>query len=301
MTYNHESFIRDALHGFLIQRTTFPFRVVVHDDASTDRTTEIIKDFEVRYPAIIRGVYQTENLYSRGLRARPFVEPLLLGKYIALCEGDDYWLDERKLQIQVEFLEKNTDCVLTYHGFLNVDHESASVVGVGNGPRTVTRVYRNLPINMGSMEYAGKRVINGDRVSLFILKGIGKVQHISSIEPAVYRHHGKGIWSKRASIERAIEALRTRLYLELHLAHTKQEKAWLREDIAFRLKSLRAHPEYSNFNFADELGDPFEALWVRYSRYYPRRKLLLGRFKRVVRTAINRLKMADGSTRSEQN
>ena len=107
ITYNHVSFIRDALHGFLIQRTDFPFRIVVHDDASTDGTQEIIKQYSEKYPHVIRAVLQETNLFSRGLKRGPYVHPLVAGEYIAPCEGDDYWIDRHKLQRQVNFLSAN--------------------------------------------------------------------------------------------------------------------------------------------------------------------------------------------------
>ena len=114
-TYNHELYISQCLDGFLLQKTTFSFEVLVHDDASTDNTPNIIRNFEDKYPEIIKPIYQKENQYSKGediffkyqcARAQ--------GKYIAICEGDDYWLDPLKLQKQVDFLEQNTDYGMIY-------------------------------------------------------------------------------------------------------------------------------------------------------------------------------------------
>ncbi len=115
-TYNHQKYIRDAIESFLMQKTTFPFEILIHDDASTDGTADIIREYEVKYPDIIKPIYQTENQYSRGINPYlAFVYPRAQGKYIALCEGDDYWIDPLKLQKQVDFLEVNPDCSLCFH------------------------------------------------------------------------------------------------------------------------------------------------------------------------------------------
>jgi len=115
-TYNHESFIREALESFLGQETTFPVEILVHDDASTDDTAEIIKEYELKYPGLVLPVYQKENQYSKGVKlTQNFQYPRARGKYIALCEGDDYWTDPLKLQKQVEFLEANEEYVMCFH------------------------------------------------------------------------------------------------------------------------------------------------------------------------------------------
>lgn len=117
ITYNHENYIRDCIEGFLMQKTSFPFEVIIHDDASTDNTAQIIKEYADQNPGLFVTILQTENQWSKGggsIFAR-FVFPRARGKYIALCEGDDYWTDPLKLQKQVDFLEKNPDCSLCFH------------------------------------------------------------------------------------------------------------------------------------------------------------------------------------------
>ena len=115
MTYNHEKYIRKALEGFISQKAEFRFEVLVHDDASTDHTAEIIREYEAKYPDIIKPVYQTENQYSRHI---PIIANHLLpkarGKYFAWCEGDDFWSDPQKLQLQVDALEKHKDCAVCF-------------------------------------------------------------------------------------------------------------------------------------------------------------------------------------------
>lgn len=114
ITYNHAPYIRQCLDGFLMQKTNFKFEVLIHDDASTDGTEEIIREYEAKYPDIIKALYEEENQYVLGRRgSKTFNYPRAKGKYIALCEGDDYWTDPYKLQKQVDFLEENDDYVLS--------------------------------------------------------------------------------------------------------------------------------------------------------------------------------------------
>lgn len=115
ITYNHEKYIRQCLDGFLMQKTDFPFEVIIHDDASTDKTADIIREYEAKYPNIIKPIYQKENQYSKGVEiCNTYVYPKAQGKYIALCEGDDYWIDPLKLQKQVDFLEGHPDFGFVY-------------------------------------------------------------------------------------------------------------------------------------------------------------------------------------------
>ena len=118
LTYNQKDYIRDALNGFVMQQTTFPFEVVVHDDASTDGTTEIVMDYACRYPDIVKPMVEKENQWQKGgLKHIISImnEQHRRGKYIAFCEGDDYWTDPNKLQRQVDFLEKNPDYSMCFH------------------------------------------------------------------------------------------------------------------------------------------------------------------------------------------
>jgi len=119
LAYNQQSFITQALEGFVRQKTTFPFEVVIHDDASTDRTPDIIKEYTARYPRIMRPIFQTENQFSKtGFYPDvDYILPACRGKYIAICDGDDYWTDTHKLQKQVDFLEKNPGLSMCYHDY----------------------------------------------------------------------------------------------------------------------------------------------------------------------------------------
>jgi glycosyltransferase involved in cell wall biosynthesis len=122
-TYNHEAYIAKALDGFLMQQTNFPIEIIVHDDASTDNTATIIRQYEAKYPHLLVCIYQKENQYFKRDIWNEIVFPAACGKYVALCEGDDYWTDPLKLQKQVAFLEKNPDYGLVYTDFQTVDKD----------------------------------------------------------------------------------------------------------------------------------------------------------------------------------
>lgn len=115
LVYNHEPYLRQCLDGFVMQKTNFPFEAIVHDDASIDRSAEIIREYVEKYPDIIKPIFETENQYSkRDGSLRRIMNSHMRGKYIAMCEGDDYWTDPFKLQKQVDFLELNSEYGLVY-------------------------------------------------------------------------------------------------------------------------------------------------------------------------------------------
>ncbi|MBO5099153.1 MAG: glycosyltransferase family 2 protein [Clostridia bacterium] len=115
-TYNHEKYIAETLESFLMQKTNFQYEILIHDDASTDKTAEIIRKYEEKYPNIIKPIYQTENQYSKKVKIGiTYQFPRVKGKYIAICEGDDYWTDMNKLQKQYDAMEKNPSVDICAH------------------------------------------------------------------------------------------------------------------------------------------------------------------------------------------
>lgn len=115
-TFNQEKYISNCLDGFVMQKTNFKYEIVVHDDASTDNTANIIREYEKKYPNLIRPIYEEENQYSKHDNSiRKLLDSEMRGKYIAICEGDDYWTDPLKLQKQIDFLENNPDYSMCFH------------------------------------------------------------------------------------------------------------------------------------------------------------------------------------------
>ena len=114
-TYNHKQYLAQAIDSFLAQITDFETEILVHDDLSTDGTTEILKEYAAKYPDRIFPLYETENQYSKGIPiSETFNFPRARGKYIAMCEGDDYWCDPNKLQKQIDAMEADPGCTFSF-------------------------------------------------------------------------------------------------------------------------------------------------------------------------------------------
>ena len=115
-TFNQKDYIAQCIEGFLIQKVNFPIEIIIHDDASTDGTADIIRKYESEHPDLIKGIYQAENQYSQKIKIwKNFIYPAAQGKYFAECEGDDYWSDPNKMQKQLDFLEANPDYSACIH------------------------------------------------------------------------------------------------------------------------------------------------------------------------------------------
>lgn len=220
ITYNHAPYIRQCLDGFMMQQTNFAFEVLIHDDASTDGTTDIIKEYEAQYPDIIKPIYEEENQWVKGRRGSAvFNFPRANGKYIALCEGDDYWTDPLKLQKQVDALENNPKLVMTSHChdvFLQkqnilqkaVENEdyNYSLNALINGiwpAQTLTVVFRRNALDKLPS-------ISGDVALFYFLLKQGEGLRLKD-NMATYRIHETGIWGGKARINRIKGAFFTRL------------------------------------------------------------------------------------------
>ena len=130
LVYNHEPYLRQCLDGFVMQQTTFPFEAIVHDDASTDGSAAIIREYAEKYPHIIKPIYETENQYSKhdGSLTRALDAVMHPNsKYVALCEGDDYWTDPLKLQHQVYVLESHPECTIVFNGVKTISKDGTEL------------------------------------------------------------------------------------------------------------------------------------------------------------------------------
>lgn len=211
ITFDHEKYIRDAIDGFLMQKTDFPFEIIIHDDASTDNTANIIREYEKKFPDLFVCIYQEENQWSKGIRPSPtYVWPKARGKYIALCEGDDYWTDPYKLQKQVNFLEANPEYVICFHKVMILKNKRLvkdyitkvpadtttlnDLIKYGNYIHTPSVLFRNGLIKEFPEWY--KDVPIGDYPLYILLAQYGKIKFINEVM-AVYRVHKGGIWSHR--------------------------------------------------------------------------------------------------------
>lgn len=150
--YNHEPYLRECLEGFVMQQTNFLYEILIHDDASTDGSVAIIREYEQKYPNLFKPIYQKENQYSKGVSIwRDIQIPRAQGKYIAICEGDDYWTDPLKLQKQVDILEADetlmaccTDCsVVDNHSALLKEKRGGVVKGDIQGRYNLRDFFRD--------------------------------------------------------------------------------------------------------------------------------------------------------------
>lgn len=140
VAYNHEKYIRDCLDGFVNQKTSFRFEVLINDDASTDNTAKIIKEYEQKFPDIIKPIYQNENQYSKGISIlNKYLLPNAKGTYVALCEGDDFWNDNYKLEKQINVLRDNPECNVCFH----------KVQAVSSKGESLGKFYPFFPLNTG--------------------------------------------------------------------------------------------------------------------------------------------------------
>ncbi|MEP1446565.1 MAG: glycosyltransferase [Paraglaciecola sp.] len=127
-TFNQDSYIEDAIKGFLLQETTFAYEIIVHDDASSDNTPHIIKKYQALYPNIIKPIIQTENQFSKGnFKPSAYMAKLANGLYSCLCEGDDYWIDKNKLESQFKALENNKNINLCVHDAFTINQKDGTL------------------------------------------------------------------------------------------------------------------------------------------------------------------------------
>ncbi len=204
ITYNHAKYIRDAIEGFLMQKTNFKFEILIHDDASTDGTYDIIKRYELKYPSVIFPIYQKKNQYSQGVMISPTYNwPRARGKYIALCEGDDYWTDPMKLQKQVDFMEANPDYALCFHdtyvkkedqliAWRTYEKEVFSILDTFS---TRALLHTSSILFRRDTYYCPNwlsKVVSGDMALISIVANEGKLKRIPEFM-SVYRKHKGGI------------------------------------------------------------------------------------------------------------
>lgn len=231
--YNHEQYIKDALDGFISQETSFPFEVIIHDDASTDSTASIIANYAEQYPSLVIPYYEKENQYSKGVGFfRKSILPMARGKYLAFCEGDDYWCDPRKLQMQVDYLEAHPKCAACAHNTLihdcRYDNESGTVSKMSHdGMIAFARLVMNSGYHTSSL-MVRKNIYHNEPEFVTSVKGVGDyplkiylgliggIYYINRIM-SVYRYMTQGSWTDRNSKDSEI-AISTNLQIKKMLS-----------------------------------------------------------------------------------
>lgn len=223
-TYNHEGFLRDALNSFLMQETSFPFEIIVNDDASTDETRVILSQYKEKYPKIIKLILHSDNQYSRGKKPLSFTYPEAKGKYVAICEGDDYWLDKNKIQFQFDLLENDKNLVVCYHDTVSVDNNNKYIGATKVNKKgyssermaespfipTLTRFFRRVELEW--LHLNGLPVAM-DFVLTSYLSRYGGAGYVEGVLPGVYRLHEGGVWSLQSNLYQKRNAVDAMLFL----------------------------------------------------------------------------------------
>ncbi len=258
LTYNQERYIRECLEGFVMQKTNFRFEAIVHDDASTDGTPVIIREYAEKYPDIIKPIYETENQYSKhdGSLVR-IMDEHTLGRYVAICEGDDYWTDPMKLQKQFDFMEAHPECSMCFHAHHDYYADGRFVLITPKkrincwDAKDVIRVENNI-IGTNTMFYRWDLLKNegrplfwkncpvGDFPSMLFFASKGAVGYIDE-SMSVYRQNSVGSWTNRKTTLKMRIAHRKRIiemYKQFNLYSHKKYQKYVYIEIALLYKKI---------------------------------------------------------------
>jgi glycosyltransferase involved in cell wall biosynthesis len=244
ITYQHVHYIKGALDGFLMQKTDFPFEICLGEDESDDGTREICQEYAKKYPDKIRLFLRRREdvIYINGCATGRYniIETLkeCKGKYIAHCDGDDYWTDPYKLQKQVDFMEKNNDFSLVFHRFdileknkrchsplikkseCNIEDFATMTIPI----QPLTVLFRNNLDPVIPDKYQEK--VTGFNFILLRLAELGKFKYIDEVM-ATYRIHGGGVWSGTSYFNRHLNALKNMLAMIEYMSKNKLVKGLL--------------------------------------------------------------------------
>jgi glycosyltransferase involved in cell wall biosynthesis len=244
ITYNHEKFIRQCLEGVVMQKTSFPVEVIIGEDCSTDNTRKIIEEFEAAYPHLIKPLYHSKNV-GGARNGYEFCYPLLSGKYIAICEGDDYWTDPHKLQKQVDFLEQHPDFAFCFHRADSVDENSHFINGQAATDKITLYNQKDIfHISIPTLSVVFRKCFDkippemfkarsGDTFLFGLLSGYGKAADLGFLG-ASYRKHQGGVFSPQKLVDQFRQAIETRKMMYQCSCFVKEQKAEIRKEILKR-------------------------------------------------------------------
>jgi len=279
LTYNQEDYIDKCIQGFLMQKTNFSFEIIIYDDASTDNTAGIIAKYEKEYPGLIKVIKQEINQFSQGIQPFfKFLFPQARGKYIAYCEGDDYWTDPLKLQKQVDFMETNENIkacgtnynVLRGNELIEINKYSKQQlfdhydVIFNNRIGTLTVLIRN---NFQMPGYLERSFFGDLSLLLFLTKNNGKIA-VLPFNSAVFRVNETGIYSGATIDENIQREFSDKL---LFLKHNKKDNRFLFYSMISCFQKASVHfarailqRPYSNFRYSGYYIDQIRILVGRY-------------------------------------
>ncbi|MGN6800612.1 MAG: GNAT family N-acetyltransferase [Ginsengibacter sp.] len=251
LTYNQEIFVADALDGILKQRTSFDFEVVIGDDYSTDGTRKILLEYALKFPGKMKLLFYPHNLSAPV--NQHWVYKNCSGDYIGMCEGDDYWTDENKLECQVNYLESNPGFSISFHDIKVVDKEGNDSVDkrqlsehkrdfdqyelLGWYIPTPTLVFKK---TMNELPSYFLKSPNGDALLLSLLTQQGRAKYLANINSSVVRIHPDGAWSGQPVFEKINQSLRTKLIIFKNLDKGTRKKIYKRYIQFFEVASIEA-------------------------------------------------------------
>lgn len=247
ITYNHGPYIGQCLDGVLMQKTNFPIEVIIGEDCSTDDTRAVIQKYERQHPDIIKPIYHQKNV-GPARNAYEFCLSKITGRYIAICEGDDYWTDPFKLQKQIDFLEQNPECVLCFHKVNSVNKHGEIIEREHPADKItyyswkdflnahvppLSAVFRNCMKEIPQEIFLVK---GGDKFLFGMLTRYGKLAKLGFVG-ANYRRHSGGIYSSRSILGQFIHNIHTRRMMSKSSCFTEEQKKVIHEDLA-RIKFI---------------------------------------------------------------
>lgn len=277
-TYNHEKYIRSAIDSILGQKTEYKYEILVFDDGSIDNTHKILREYQVRYPSIVKLFLFTENRSYEGSRFYPhYIRPHVLAPYTCICDGDDFWTDPLKIQKQIEFLSKNAKYVACTHNVITID-ENNNVINVNHFPPHYRKNFTQLEVKQCWAEPLTQSVIYrneidypaefdksqlGDVFRGSLLGTKGEIAYINDITPSAYRLHNSGIFSSLERTEKYDAQILTFFWLSKYyrrLNDVETASFFRRRYMEKAIRQLSAK-------------EIFKLLWIRFFKANPKKWL----------------------------